>query len=391
MRKLSYLKFKNHPILKNLKLNFHDNKGNIYNNIVLVGENGCGKTTILKEIQNYYNSSYIIDKEQDIICEFLQHDIKYNEIINVVSHGVTGSLNSVYGDGAPSLEEQLSEILDNSFNKESLEDKICVNRNILDINSKFTIGTKRIFDFIKSGKSLKDFLLHALSKTSINNSSNKYIESYIDNYCSGEQEILLRILYLGSFITEDTNVVLIDEPETALHPKWQLSILELFRTFVDNYTKFTSQFIIATHSENILKSVLEQKNNLIIRLYSDNNEIKASYINEMDRALPNISFAEIQFLIFDIATNDYHNQLFGYLQENLQLRTIKDVDNYILTNQYYNINYNKTYTYNVTTYNTLPSYIRNAIHHPEDNNLSFTIQELKESILLLRKIIKSIV
>ena len=83
MRKLSYLKFKNHPILKNLKLNFHDNKGNIYNNIVLVGENGCGKTTILKEIQNYYNSSYIIDKEQDIICEFLQHDIKYNEIINV--------------------------------------------------------------------------------------------------------------------------------------------------------------------------------------------------------------------------------------------------------------------------------------------------------------------
>ena len=45
--KLSQIEFKNHPILNNLKINFTNSSGHIYSNIIIVGENGCGKTTLL--------------------------------------------------------------------------------------------------------------------------------------------------------------------------------------------------------------------------------------------------------------------------------------------------------------------------------------------------------
>ena len=51
--RLADLEFKNHPILGNLKLNFTNENGMIYENIILVGENGCGKTTILRELNHY--------------------------------------------------------------------------------------------------------------------------------------------------------------------------------------------------------------------------------------------------------------------------------------------------------------------------------------------------
>ena len=54
--RLSELKFENHPILGNLNLSFSKDNNHIYDNIVFVGENGCGKTTILKELLNYDDS-----------------------------------------------------------------------------------------------------------------------------------------------------------------------------------------------------------------------------------------------------------------------------------------------------------------------------------------------
>lgn len=61
---LSHLNIKNHPIIKNLELDLMNHKTNKpYAVVAFVGENGCGKTTILNEIFNYEKSSYIVDKE----------------------------------------------------------------------------------------------------------------------------------------------------------------------------------------------------------------------------------------------------------------------------------------------------------------------------------------
>ena len=54
--KVERIKFKNHEIFGDLKIDFKDNEGNILNTIVIIGENGSGKTTLLK---NIYDSFFI--------------------------------------------------------------------------------------------------------------------------------------------------------------------------------------------------------------------------------------------------------------------------------------------------------------------------------------------
>lgn len=61
--KILSIEFQNHSILGNLKLDFTDKKGNPVDTIILAGENGCGKTTILEEISSLWdlakhNASY---------------------------------------------------------------------------------------------------------------------------------------------------------------------------------------------------------------------------------------------------------------------------------------------------------------------------------------------
>ena len=52
---------------------------------------------------------------------------------------------------------------------------------------------------------------------------------------------------------------------------------------------------------------------LIVRLYKDNDEIKSQSITNMDTVLTKTTIAEIQYLVFDIISSEYHNQLYGEL------------------------------------------------------------------------------
>jgi len=49
------IKWNNHEILGNLELDFTKQDGTAYNTIVLAGENGAGKTTILETITAFLN------------------------------------------------------------------------------------------------------------------------------------------------------------------------------------------------------------------------------------------------------------------------------------------------------------------------------------------------
>ena len=49
------IKWHNHKILGNLELNFTKPDGTPYNTIVLAGENGVGKTTILETLATFLN------------------------------------------------------------------------------------------------------------------------------------------------------------------------------------------------------------------------------------------------------------------------------------------------------------------------------------------------
>lgn len=53
---ITKIKFKNHPILRDLELDLKNpHTGQPYNTVILVGENGLGKTTILSDLSSFLN------------------------------------------------------------------------------------------------------------------------------------------------------------------------------------------------------------------------------------------------------------------------------------------------------------------------------------------------
>lgn len=81
---------------------------------------------------------------------------------------------------------------------------------------------------------------------------------------SGELCILFNILSIAGVI-EDDSLILIDEPELSLHPKWQEDFLPLLCDIFSNYTG--CHFIISTHSPNIV-STLPENNSYLVNLES---------------------------------------------------------------------------------------------------------------------------
>ena len=64
-----------------------------------------------------------------------------------------------------------------------------------------------------------------------------------------------------------------------MHPKWQQKVLEFYRNLFNVDGKQTAQMIIATHSEYVVKSALENSSNvLVIALTDDNGKINPNRI-----------------------------------------------------------------------------------------------------------------
>lgn len=219
----------------------------------------------------------------------------------------------------------------------------------------------------------------------------------ISDLSSGEKQIVFR----GAFLLRNQqsakgNIVLIDEPEISLHPKWQDKIFDYYRNlFIDTNNIQNSQLFIATHSQYVLKSALRNKDNTsIILLGRDATGLKINKIVEPLLVLPSITIAELNYVAFGILSNDYHIELYGALQHIVALSlgktecSVKECDTYIKQHsQYTSAIHEKISTHHTTTYYTLPTYIRNAIDHP-DPSRSYSQDDLRCSINLLVELCK---
>ncbi len=182
---------------------------------------------------------------------------------------------------------------------------------------------------------------------------------------------------------------MIDEPELSMHPKWQEKILQYYTgLFRNNAGTQRAQLFFATHSDHVLKRALaDQTNNLIVVLERDGANIKTKRIDSPS-VLPSITSAETNFLAFDLISNDCHIELYGWLQDKESKNTVKSCDDFIVAQQQYQTAiHSKPSNFGATNYFSLPTYIRNAIHHPDSGN-TFTASELRTSIDLLIELCK---
>ena len=114
-------------------------------------------------------------------------------------------------------------------------------------------------------------------------------EEFDINYLSsGEKQLFLRTLSI-KMLEPKNSIILIDEPELSLHPKWQQRIIEVYKKIGEN-----NQIIVATHSPHILGSVSNK--NIFILYRNENGKIEAktgdelysSYGQPVDRVLKDI-------------------------------------------------------------------------------------------------------
>lgn len=128
----------------------------------------------------------------------------------------------------------------------------------------------------------------------------------LSNLGSG-YEMIFALLY-SFYLAQQSGkqlIVLIDEPELHLHPRLQ----EKFVGFLLEFSK-DAQIILASHSPLLVKQ-LSENDKVKIRVLANDGQ-KVSEIEK--RVLPYISANETNFLAFNLATEEYHNELYEELK-----------------------------------------------------------------------------
>lgn len=176
---------------------------------------------------------------------------------------------------------------------------------------------------------------------------------------------------------DNANVIYaIEEPETSQHTNNQCKLIDSFK---DLSRSPKTQIIITTHSPNIVKRLSFSN----LRLIDDANFVKTIENIEPGK-LRYPSLNEVNYMAFGETTEEYHNELYGFIELQGWLTEYKDGKE--------KIDYIKSYKNGKTDdlKLTLTEYIRHQIHHPENTkNTRFTIMQLKESIDMMRKFIDS--
>ena len=167
----------------------------------------------------------------------------------------------------------------------------------------------------------------------------------------------------------------IEEPETSQHTENQKKLIQSFFALAEAEN---TQIIITTHSASIVKK-LEFKN---LRLISNEDDVK-NIQTIAPGQLPYPSLNEVNYLAFSEITEEYHNELYGYIEEQGWLDEYKKGKRML---PYIRLCSNGTER---EENKILSEFIRHQIHHPENTrNRHYTEEELRTSICLMRDFIK---
>lgn len=198
-------------------------------------------------------------------------------------------------------------------------------------------------------------------------------------------EMIISLLFLETLaaLSKENVIILIDEPELHLHPHLQ----EVFTQYLKELSE-EKQIFISTHSPYFFKNCMSNNKIELLIATTKNKECSIGNSELKLKSFPwSPSWGEINYFAYDLMTLEFHNELFGYLQEKNKVYRIEDVEAFFVGK---GIKKSKKWIREKNGQSlapedvTLMSYIRNFIHHPENkNNSEYTPEELKESIEIM--------
>jgi len=167
----------------------------------------------------------------------------------------------------------------------------------------------------------------------------------------------------------------IEEPETSQHTAHQKMLINalLGLSETDN-----TQILLTTHSPVIVKELDFRHLRLI--LIEDEAKVVKSVLPGQ---LPYPSLNEVNFIAFEEITEEYHNELYGFLESEELIGGFKDGKE---TMEYIRLKRDGS---TLQEQKILTEYIRHQIHHPENtHNDKYSESQLLESIELMREFIQ---
>lgn len=357
--KIKSIQLENHPVLGDLVLDFTDKDGRPVDTIIIAGENGTGKSSLLnvifdfsyyhpqdekdenerrtvnveftpeevsimRTIQNWgsifnnglqdnslrfhvdfsrrgnweqilfegidergvaisRNQGHIFNQKREIFKSIFS-DVEINFTPNLIQNVTAKDIDSEVKESVRSKNDLATQITQLLIDVQSLDDGelgVWVKQNsgkapptsVVDSRMRrFKDAFNFMFDNIKFSRianenGLKKVLFKVHDK-----------EIPIEQLSSGEKQIIFR----GGFLLQDQKsnkgaLVLIDEPEISMHPRWQLKILEFYkRLFQDEHGNQTSQIFVVTHSPFIIHNSNRHNDKVIVFKRNHQGQIEAS-------------------------------------------------------------------------------------------------------------------
>lgn len=350
--KIKNLHIEEYNGLENLDLNF-ESEGKVLDLIVLAGINGSGKTRVLESIRYWFEmfrskavnvELFYEENEKEVLKSLMnsegltevekeaQKDIEFTDCLRNIKF-----YNYDYRHNKTENRNYNSKIISRSFEKLKIFPKIIYvpteinfeeikkaqtnlkkeysfinivdSYEIKDIPSyiatriskvaneeeNLTMGQVRkkvfaeingIFEILELDVKLSEISKDENSMPIFTDSSGKKFG--INELSLGEKQLFLRTLAI-KMLEPENSIIMIDEPELSLHPKWQQKIVDVYKKIGKN-----NQIILATHSPHILGSV-EKENIILLIKNRDGNietrlgkELSNSYGQTMERILEDI-------------------------------------------------------------------------------------------------------
>jgi hypothetical protein len=172
----------------------------------------------------------------------------------------------------------------------------------------------------------------------------------------------------------------IEEPETSQHTENQKKLIEAFKSLSQ---AGNVQVLLTTHSAFIVKHLDFTDIRLITQGDGSNQRVIKDVLPSQ---LKYPSLNEVNFIAFNEATEEYHDELYGFIDfQGWREEYKEEYKRDKLCRPYKQIGRNGEIR---ETKKILTEYIRHQIHHPENtHNDKYTEEELLDSINMMRKFI----
>lgn len=339
------------------------------------------------------------------IWKFCSSDLQLNEIEIDVTKGDTKSIwdklqnylplytlfqsDRKNSDGDSEVQDPLKEAVKQILNNEELKQKF--NDIATEVETKLREVSNRTLEKLRE---MNPDVANSLNPVIPPAESLKWADVFKSVSITGDDEIPInkrgsgvkRLILLNFFRAEAERrqtvrdvpdiIYAIEEPETSQHTEHQKKLISAFKSLsgISN-----TQIIITTHSAALVKELNFDNLRLIT-----NDDTSKTINNVISGQLPYPSLNEVNYLAFSEVTDEYHNELYGYIEAEDQLNQFRSGKP--------TLKYIKEIKSGIKEENlVLTEYVRHQIHHPENKrNTRFTHVQLKTSIDLMREFIHTV-